>query len=89
MPSAPILPSSGSSRRLDAYHLNRQQPRAVGRHHGGGKDRLGNISKRGDRYLRSLFTTGALAPRQQRGEPGPMLGTVDFGVADHRAGCPV
>ena len=27
----------------------------------GGKDRLGIISKRGDRYLRSLFTTGALA----------------------------
>ena len=27
----------------------------------GGKDRLGNISKRGDRYLRSLFTTGVLA----------------------------
>jgi transposase len=27
----------------------------------GGKDRLGNISKRGDRYLRSLFTAGALA----------------------------
>jgi transposase len=27
----------------------------------GGKDRLGRISKRGDRYLRSLFTTGALA----------------------------
>ena len=27
----------------------------------GGKDRLGNISKRGDRYLRSLVTTGALA----------------------------
>ena len=27
----------------------------------GGKDRFGNISKRGDRYLRSLFTTGALA----------------------------
>jgi transposase len=26
-----------------------------------GRDRLGNISKRGDRYLRSLFTTGALA----------------------------
>ncbi len=26
-----------------------------------GKERLGNISKRGDRYLRSLFTTGALA----------------------------
>ena len=27
----------------------------------GGKERLGNISKRGDRYLRSLCTTGALA----------------------------
>jgi len=27
----------------------------------GGKDRLGNISKRGDRYLRCLFTAGALA----------------------------
>ena len=27
----------------------------------GGKERLGRISKRGDRYLRSLFTAGALA----------------------------
>ena len=27
----------------------------------GGKERLGDISKRGDRYLRSLFTMGALA----------------------------
>ena len=27
----------------------------------GGKDRLGSIRKRGDRYLRSLFTAGALA----------------------------
>ena len=27
----------------------------------GGKEKLGNISKRGDRYLRSLFTIGALA----------------------------
>jgi transposase len=27
----------------------------------GGKERLGNISKRGDRYLRGLFTIGALA----------------------------
>jgi transposase len=26
-----------------------------------GKDELGSISKQGDRYLRSLFTTGALA----------------------------
>jgi transposase len=30
-------------------------------HSSGGKDRLGTISKQGDRYLRSLFTTGALA----------------------------
>ncbi|MEJ2653447.1 MAG: IS110 family transposase [Gammaproteobacteria bacterium] len=30
-------------------------------HSSGGKDRLGSISKRGDRYLRSLFTTEALA----------------------------
>src|SRR2546430_16468264 len=27
----------------------------------GGKERLGNISQRGDRYLRSLFTSVALA----------------------------
>jgi transposase len=27
----------------------------------GGKDRLGSISKQGDRYLRSLFTAGSLA----------------------------
>jgi transposase len=27
----------------------------------GGKDKLGGITKQGDRYLRSLFTTGALA----------------------------
>jgi transposase len=30
-------------------------------HSSGGKDRLGSISKRGDRYLRSLFVAGALA----------------------------
>jgi hypothetical protein len=30
-------------------------------HPSGGKDKLGSISKRGDRYLRSLFTVGALA----------------------------
>ena len=27
----------------------------------GGKDRLGSISKQGDRYLRSLFVAGAFA----------------------------
>jgi len=30
-------------------------------HSSGGKERLGNISKQGDRYLRSLFVAGALA----------------------------
>jgi transposase len=30
-------------------------------HSNGGKDKLGSISKQGDRYLRSLFTAGALA----------------------------
>jgi len=30
-------------------------------HSSGGKDRLGHISKQGDRYLRSLFMAGALA----------------------------
>ena len=30
-------------------------------HSSGGKEKLGSISKRGDRYLRGLFTSGALA----------------------------
>jgi Transposase IS116/IS110/IS902 family len=30
----------------------------------GGKDRLGGISKQGDRYLRGLFVAGALAPNK-------------------------
>jgi len=30
-------------------------------HSSGGKDRVGSISKQGDRYLRSLFMAGALA----------------------------
>ena len=30
-------------------------------HSSGGKDRLGSITKQGDRYLRSLFMAGALA----------------------------
>ena len=30
-------------------------------HSSGGKHKLGSISKQGDRYLRSLFTAGALA----------------------------
>src|SRR5437868_13874809 len=30
-------------------------------HASGGKDKLGSLSKQGERYLRSLFTAGALA----------------------------
>ena len=30
-------------------------------HSSGGKNRLGSISKQGDRYLRNLFVAGALA----------------------------
>src|SRR5664279_3161450 len=35
-------------------------------HSSGGKDRLGSISKQGDRYLRSLFMAGALANKIAR-----------------------
>jgi transposase len=42
-----------------------QRKREIGlvpkQHSSGGKDKLGSISKQGDRYLRSLFTAGALA----------------------------
>jgi hypothetical protein len=44
-----------------------------------GKDRLGNISKRGDRYLRSLFMTGALALCQN---PRHQASTLVHNVAD-------
>jgi transposase len=39
----------------------------------GGKDRLGSISKQGDRYLRSLFTAGALAVIRYGTEHRPWL----------------
>jgi transposase len=42
----------------------------------GGKDKLGSISKQGDRYLRSLFTAGALAVIRYAKIPG----------TDHRPG---
>jgi transposase len=48
-----------------AFHSARHFSAWIGlvpqQHSSGGKDRLGTISKQGDRYLRSLFTTGALA----------------------------
>src|SRR5579863_8034641 len=40
-------------RMIRAWHRSSEASRRL--------DRLGNISKRGDRYLRSLFTTGAFA----------------------------
>jgi transposase len=39
-------------------------------HSSGGKDKLGSISKQGDRYLRSLFTAGALAGHSLCQDPG-------------------
>src|SRR5271170_4046966 len=46
----------------------------------GGKDGLGGISKRGDRYLRSLFTTGALAVIRYAMAPGIDPGSRQRGV---------
>jgi transposase len=40
-------------------------------HSSGGKDRLGSISKQGDRYLRSLFVAGALAVIRYANIHGP------------------
>ena len=53
---ATALVASGSGRNFSAWiGLVPKQ------HSSGGKDKLGSISKQGDRYLRSLFTAGALA----------------------------
>ena len=38
-------------------------------HSSGGRDRLGSISKQGDRYLGSLFVAGALAAKHPSGLP--------------------
>jgi transposase len=43
-------------------------------HSSGGKDRLGSISKRGDRYLRGLFVAGALAVIRYAKIHGTFLG---------------
>ena len=43
-------------------------------HSSGGKDKLGGISKQGDRYLRSLFTAGALAVIRYAKIHGPSTG---------------
>ena len=62
-----ILASSEPSTHADpkAFRSGRNFSAWIGlvprQHSSGGKDRLGSISKQGDRYLRSLFVAGALA----------------------------
>jgi transposase len=51
-------------------------------HSSGGKDRLGSISKRGDRYLRSLFVAGALLSRTNSRRARPAIRT-----GDQKKGC--
>ena len=41
---------------MSAINVGAVKAPRVGGAKSGGKDRLGNIGKRGDRYLRSLFT---------------------------------
>jgi transposase len=57
----------------------------------GGKDKLGSISKQGDRYLRSLFTAGALAVIRYakiHGTKAPALAHGTTGApADQGCGC--
>jgi hypothetical protein len=43
------------------HHIARQIQRRYALSPSGGKEKLGSISTRGDRYLRGLFTAGALA----------------------------
>src|SRR6478609_2236939 len=57
LPWSPPLPIQGPS---DQGATSR--PGIVPKQHSsGGKNRLGNISKQGDRYLRGLFVAGALS----------------------------
>src|SRR5712671_1975067 len=55
--------SAQSSRQLSRFYHSINLDRVFGthKHSSGGKNRLGNISKQGDRYLRGLFVAGALA----------------------------
>ena len=54
-------------------------------HSSGGKDKLGSISKQGDRYLRSLFTAGALAVIRLRQDPWLQASALAYGVAGAEA----
>jgi transposase len=54
-------------------------------HSSGGKDRLGGISKQGDRYLRSLFTAGALAVIPLRQNPWRQAPALAHGIVSAAA----
>src|SRR5262252_6297284 len=54
-------PKSWCCGRLLHRRMSAMDVGAVEQSSSGGKDKLGSISKQGDRYLRSLFTAGALA----------------------------
>ena len=50
-------------------------------HSSGGKDRLGSISKQGDRYLRSLFMAGALGRHPLCQDPWHQASALAYGIA--------
>ena len=50
-------------------------------HSSGGRDRLGSISKQGDRYLRSLFVAGALAVIRYARDPRHQVSALGRSVA--------
>jgi transposase len=50
-------------------------------HSSGGKDRLGSISKQGDRYLRSLFVAGVLAVIRYAKNPRHQTSALAHGIA--------
>ena len=59
------LPLSRASADTKTFRSGRNFSAWIGlvpkQHSSGGRDRLGSISKQGDRYMRSLFVAGALA----------------------------
>ena len=50
-------------------------------HSSGGKDRLGSISKQGDRYLRGLFVAGALAVIRYAKDAWHQTSAMAYGIA--------
>ena len=53
-------------------------------HSSGGRERLGSISKQGDRYLRSLFVAGALSVIRYAKNPWHRASALAHGVASRR-----